>query len=93
MNQSRINDALKMALNATSAAPDDRYTAAMIRRARAILGRAAESLDPATTLPMNEQDLSCAIRQRQSDLPDIATLRRYTIAKLKVSNPDYLQNG
>ncbi len=89
MSQPRMNEALKAALEATSPDPKNRYQAAMIRRATAILERADAARDPEDALPTSASDLARSLRGGQSAEQLQANLKKYVEAKLAISNPDY----
>ncbi len=94
MSQSRIDQALQSALQATPPDPQSRYTTAMIARANDILARSRQTADPAECLPPIAADpaaLSALIRARQTPANIAPLLRSFVVAKLRISNPDFLE--
>ena len=91
--QNRMHEGMRLALQATAPDPDNRYQAAMIRRAEAILSRANDEPDPDTVLPAGAATLSKTIREQNSLATDPEMLRLYVMAKLAISNPAYLSQN
>lgn len=89
MGLQRIETGLRAALNATAPDPDDRYQAAMIRRAKEILTRAAQLPDPEDALSAGSQDLARLIRARDRAPLTPLDLRTFVEAKLNILNPDF----
>ena len=88
-HQDRINAALSLALAHVKPDPENRYQAAMEKRATEILSRSQTCERAEDALPEPPDELAKAYRRRDLSKADPRDLRRYVEAKLAISNPKH----
>ncbi len=87
MSEARMIKGLKMALEASDAETQDRYTQAMRKRASEIIAR-SEDGGLVDVSPEQRREQAKAIRARTP--VDRSALRDFVTVKLRIFNPDFL---